>query len=199
VRGSVSGCRLYVGPHGAIEQDADFRDLVGHGTAVAGVIREALPEAEIYVVRVFGAENATYPSLVARGVLRAVVRRCGFVNLSLALPPGPGDAVLREACAAAIEAGCVLVASARRDRSGWLPASLPGVFAVEVDDSLPRGRVRSIGALRLAANGSPRDLEDVAREANLWGPSFACARALAYLARSAAQARATGRGFLDLP
>jgi subtilisin family serine protease len=189
VRGRVSGCRVYVGADGKLARDGDFRDLVGHGTAVAGVIREALPEAELYAVRVFDAEAMTYPSLVARGVLRAVAQRCRFVNLSLALPPGPGDGVLRESCEAAIDAGCVLVASTRRDRADWLPASLPGVYAVEADDSLPRGRVRTIGAMRLCANGSPRDLPGFAREANLWGPSFACARALAHLALSATRAR----------
>jgi hypothetical protein len=136
---------------------------------------------------VFGAAEATYPSLVARGILRAAAEQCGFVNLSLAIPPGPGDEVLAAACATAIEAGCVLVASARPDRPGWLPASLPGVYAVTADDTLEFGRVRDDGPWQLRASGRPRDLGGVSREANLWGHSFACARALVYLA-SARQA-----------
>lgn len=185
VRGEVTGCRIYVGPDGTIEEDGDFRDPVGHGTAVAGVIREAFPDAAIYAVRVFGAGEATFPSLVARGILRAAAQRCDFVNLSIAVPPGPGDDVLAAACAAVIEAGCVLVTSARPDRPGWLPASLPGVCAVTADDTLAFGEVRAHGSWRLSAPGRPRDLAFVAREANLFGHSFACARGLVHLVRQA--------------
>ena len=134
-------------------------------------------------MRVFGAADTTYPSLVARGILRAAAEQCAFVNLSLSVAPGPGDEVLRAACAAALEAGCVLVASARPDRPGWLPASLPGVYAVTADDTLDFGEVRNDGPLQLAAPGRPRDLGVVSREANFWGPSFACARGLVHLAQ----------------
>ena len=183
VRGNVTGCRIFVGPDGRLHEDVDFRDEVGHGTAVAAVIREAFPDAEIFAVRVFGAGDATYPSLVARGILRAAAEQCGFVNLSLSVAPGRGDEVLTTACVVAREAGCVLVASARPDRRGWLPASLPGIYAVTTDDALNFGDVRIDGPFQLAAPGSPRDLGFVSRGANLWGPSFACARGLVHLAR----------------
>lgn len=183
VRGRVRGCRMFLGPDGRVHEDEDFRDLVGHGTAVAGVIREAIPEAEIFAVRVFGERDGTYPSLVARGVLRAAAEQCEFVNMSLAVAPGPGTEVLAAACAAALDVGCVLVASAQPDRPGSLPASLPGVWVVTADDTLAFGQVRIAGPLRLAAPGRPRDLDCVAREENLWGPSFACARGLVHLAR----------------
>jgi subtilisin family serine protease len=185
VRGDVTGCRIRAGADGTIAEDGDFRDPVGHGTAVAGVIREAFPEAAIYAVRVFGTGEATYPSLVARGILRAAAEGCDFVNLSIAVPPGPGEAAVAAACAAAIDAGCVLVTSARPDRPGWLPASLPGVYAVTADDTLAFGEVQARGTWQLSAPGRPRDLGFVAREANLWGHSFACARGLVHLARQA--------------
>ena len=85
VRGHVTGCRIHAGADGTIAEDGDFSDPVGHGTAVAGVIREAFPDAEIYAVRVFDAVDVTYPSLVARGILRAAAEGCAFVNLSLSL------------------------------------------------------------------------------------------------------------------
>ena len=185
VRGDVTGCRIHVGPDGTIQEDGDFRDPVGHGTAVAGVIREAFPEAAIYAVRVFGAGEATFPSLVARGILRAAAAQCDFVNLSVSIPPGPGDDVVTAACAAVIEARCVLVTSARPDRPGWLPAALPGVYAVTADDTLAAGDVRACGPRQLVASGRPRDLGFVPREANLCGHSFACARGLVFLARQA--------------
>ena len=185
VRGKVTGCRIHLGPDGTLQEDGDFRDPVGHGTAVAGVIREAFPEAEIFAVRVFGAGDATYPSLVARGILRAAAEQCGFVNLSVSVRSGPGENVVAAACAAAIEAGSVLVASARPDRPGWLPASLPGVYAVTADDTLAFGDVRTRGPMQLLASGRPRDLEFVSRDGNLSGHSFACARGLVYVVRQA--------------
>lgn len=185
VRGNVAGCRLYLGADGMVHEDADFSDPVGHGTAVAGLIREAFPDAAIFAVRVFGADEATYPSLVARGILRSAAEGCDFVNVSLGVPPGPGEPVLTAACASAIEAGCVIVASGHPDRPGWLPASLPGVYAVTADDTLESGQVQDDGPRRLRASGRPRDLAAVSREANLWGHSFACARALVYLAAQA--------------
>jgi len=183
VRGKVTGCRIFLAPDGGIGEDGDFRDPTGHGTAVTGVIREAFPEAEIFAVRVFDAGDATYPSLVARGILRAAAEGCDFVNLSLAVPPGPGDKILRAACAAVVAAGCVLVASLRPDRPCWLPGSLPAVYAVTADDTLEPGEVRARGRLRLLAPGRPRDLGFVPQEANLAGDSFACARGLVHLAR----------------
>ena len=194
VRGEVAGCRIQLRPDGTIHEDGDFHDPVGHGTAVAGVIREALPDAAIYAVRVFGAGAATYPSLVARGILRAAAEQCAFVNLSLSVPPGPGDDVVAAACAAAIDAGCVLVASARPDQPGWLPAALPGVYAVSADDRLEFGEVRARGPWQLAAPGRPRDLGLVPRDANLCGHSFACARGLVYLVRQVRAAAVSPTG-----
>jgi acetyl-CoA C-acetyltransferase len=60
VRGAVFGCRLYLGEDGRILEDDDFRDLAGHGTAVAGLIREGLPDAEIFAVEVAGKGGPTF-------------------------------------------------------------------------------------------------------------------------------------------
>lgn len=183
VGGAVRGCRL-LSDNGAIRETADFQDPVGHGTAVAGVLREGLSDAELFAVRVFDDDGATYPSLVARGVLRAAAEGCALVNLSLGLPPGRGSSLLAEACGAALAAGCVLVASADPDRPDWLPAALPGVFSVTADDGLAFGKVEHSPAFPfwLRAPGRPRDLEGRSRDTNLWGHSFACARALVHLA-----------------
>ncbi len=188
VRGWVTGCRIFLGTDGTLQEDGDFRDPVGHGTAVAGVIRAAFPEAEIFAVRVFADSGTTYPSLVARGVLRAAAEECDFVNVSISVAPGAGADTLAAACAAAIESGCALVAPARTDRPGWLPASLPGVYAVAADDSLAFDEVRADGPAQLAAPGRPRDLAQAPFHLNLHGPSFACARALVHLARRAERA-----------
>ena len=183
VRGAVDGCALAVSPDGRIVEHDDFRDRSGHGTAVAGVIREGCADAHLYAVRVFDDAGAAYPSVVARGILRAAAEGCDYINLSVAIPPGPGSSALEAACAAAIEAGVVLVACAPPGSEGWLPASLPGVHAAVADPGLAPGEVREAGGRRFAACGFPRDLDAIPRGANFSGHSFACARTLVHLAR----------------
>jgi subtilisin family serine protease len=184
VRGGVYGCRLFIGQEGEIVEDDDFRDLVGHGTAVAGILRQRLPEALFFAIRVFDSDFSSYPSLVARAVLRAAAEGCSHINLSLAMPPGPGTDVLARACRDAIAAGCTIVAAGRPDAPSLLPATLPGVIGVVADRALAADEVRNLpeGPYAFAASGAPRDLSGVAAGENLWGNSFACARVTAHLA-----------------
>ena len=126
VGGRVAGCRLFVDAAGRILEDRDFSDPVGHGTAVAGIVREGLPDAEIFAVRVFDG-TATYPSLVARGILRAAAEGCAVLNLSLSVADGPGCDLVAAACEAAVDAGCLLVAAGDATTRAALPASLQQV------------------------------------------------------------------------
>jgi hypothetical protein len=189
VGGRVDGCRLFVDGRGRIREDGDFRDPVGHGTAVAGLVREALPTAELFAVRVFDGARATYPSLVARAILRAAAAGCDAINLSLSVERGPASELVAAACEAALEAGCLLVAPDGATTSRSLPAALPGVVSAVVDDRLAFGEVREVGPRRFAAPGRPRDLRGLPREANLWGSSFACARVTVHLCRAPAPRR----------
>jgi len=186
VRGEVRGCRIFIDAGGQICEDDDFSDPVGHGTAVAGVLRQALPQAEIFAVRVFENTLTTYPSLVARGILRAAAEGCDVINLSLALPPGSGAKLISGACAAALQAGSVLVAAGDPRRPGLLPASLPGVYGVISDNELADDTIEMQGGepYPCRARGLPRMLENVSPNANLWGHSLACARVAAHLARA---------------
>lgn len=183
VRGAVTGCRIFVDAEGRIAEDDDFRDPIGHGTAIAGLVREAFADAEIFAVRVFDDHDRTYPSLVARGLLRAAAQGCSHINLSLAVPAGAGTRVLEQASAAAIEAGCVLVAPRHPDWPDALPAACQGVHMALADDTLGPGEVRRLGPLCLAAADRPRELALAVPRGNLRGPSFACTRVLLQLAR----------------
>lgn len=181
VRGRVDGCGLVADADGRLREGDDWSDACGHGTAVAGVLRAGLPDASIFAVRVFDADFSTYPSLVARGILRAAAASCGYINLSLGVPPGPGTDVLAAACAEALRAGSTIVA-ADAPGLGWLPATLPGVWRVVSDDTLAEQEIRVLGSRRLAACGRPRALAGFVHD-NYAGASFACARGLVHLAR----------------
>jgi hypothetical protein len=186
VRGEVLGCRIYLNNDKKICEDNDFSDPVGHGTAVAGVLRKALPEAGFFAVKVFENGLSTYPSLVARGILRAAAQGCDVINLSLALPPGSGAELIAEACTAALEAGSVLVAAGHPEHPDLLPASLPGVYGVICDDELEDDEIVMQGAspYPCRARGIPRKLDNIPPQANLRGHSLACARVTACIAQT---------------
>lgn len=185
VRGPIEGVHIHVNTAGQIIEDDDFRDSVGHGTAVAGVLRQGLPDAELYVLRVFDADLKSYPSLIARALLRGAAAGCQAINLSLGMPPGPGGELLAEACLIVQNAGIALVAAGHPQKPGLLPASLPGVISVVSAEHLQPGEieVHPGSAYSYAACGWPRDLEMLPAGINLWGNSFACARVTLRLAQ----------------
>lgn len=186
VRGAVEGVSLAVDAAGKIVEDEDYRDPVGHGTAVAGVLRQGLPDAELYVLRVFDADLRAYPSLVARALLHAAAAGCRVINLSLGMPPGPGADILAEACRIVQEAGVVLVAAGHPEKPGLLPASLPGVIGVVSAEGLAPGEIEIApdAPYTCRASGWPRALEQLPVGINLWGNSFACARVTLEVASS---------------
>ena len=183
VMGGVTGCRIFLDGACRIRQDDDFRDLVGHGTAVAGVLRQQLPEAEIFAVRVFEQNLTSYPSLVARAILQAAAEGCSILNVSLGMSVGPGCDVLTTACHEVMRVGCIIVAAGHPENAQLLPASMPGVLGVVADDLVPSGEIRAVSGqtYAYAASGRPRTLEGLRAVENLWGNSFACARVTAYI------------------
>ncbi|MDD2736340.1 MAG: S8 family serine peptidase [Desulfuromonadaceae bacterium] len=183
IRGGVTGLRMYLDSNGRIREDDDFRDLVGHGTAVAGILRQQLPLVELFAVRVFEQDLSCYPSLVARAMLRAAAEGCTILNMSLGMSPGPGSELLVMACQEVMEAGCTIVAAGHPGNSGLLPASISGVLGAIADDTVPVGEIsmRQENCYPYAASGSPRDLDGLKTSDNLWGNSFACARVTAYM------------------
>jgi subtilisin family serine protease len=71
---SPDGVKVIEGPH---------EDLFGHGTACAGIIRQAAPEAEIYSVRVLGARLSGKGVVFAAGLRWAIDNGMNVVNMSL--------------------------------------------------------------------------------------------------------------------
>lgn len=59
------------------------RDLFGHGTAVAGIIRRAAPEAEIGSIRVLGESLSARTAIILEGARQAIDRGYHILNCSL--------------------------------------------------------------------------------------------------------------------
>lgn len=67
----------------AVVEDPEARDLVGHGTACAGIIARLAPGAEIVSVRVLDPDNRGKGRAVIAALDWAVEQRIAVVNLSL--------------------------------------------------------------------------------------------------------------------
>ncbi len=168
------------GPDGQV--DDDFVDRIGHGTAVAAVIREKAPEAEIYAVKIFHRRLATRLEPLLAALEWSVTNGMQAINLSLGTNNPNHEAALRAAVARVASAGVLLFAAHE-----WLPGNLPGALPVALDWDCPREeyRVQVLGDGRrlYRASGYPRPIEGVSPERNLKGISFAVANVTGLVAR----------------
>jgi subtilisin family serine protease len=166
-----------------------YEDRLGHGTAVAAVIREKAPEAELFAVRIFSERlSATIGSLV-RALDWAAQSGMHLVNLSLGTTNPAHEPALRDALDRAAASGLRVVAARDDDGVRWLPGSLvhPAVVPVQLDWSCPRETCHGMpagGGIIYRASGYPRPIPGVPPSRNLQGISFAVANVTGVLARA---------------
>lgn len=165
---------------------SDYVDRLGHGTAVAAVIREKAPSAEIYALKVFDRElSATGQALVA-ACEHALDIGATIVNLSLGTTNIAHEAALASVVQRLRERRALVVAAAPHDGVRWLPGAIAGVWAVTLDWSVRREEWRASiderDQLVIRASGFPRPIPGVPPERNLKGLSFAVANASGLIA-----------------
>lgn len=167
----------------------DYVDRLGHGTAVASVIREKAPAAAIHAVKIFDrALTATGAALVA-ACEWAIEQRMDLVNLSLGTANQAHAGMLGDVVARLVANGTAVIAAAPEGDTRWLPGALPSVLQVEVDWSEPRDQccIVTVGDRWLfRASGYPRPIPGVPPERNLKGTSFAVANVTGLVAAALA-------------
>ncbi|HVQ28977.1 MAG TPA: S8 family serine peptidase [Vicinamibacteria bacterium] len=165
----------------------DFVDRLGHGTAVAAVVREKAPLATLYALKVFDRALRTEIGALRAALDWAIAERVALVNLSLGTTEDAHEGVLRGCVERARDSG-VLIVSALRTPEGqsFLPGRLPGVLPVELDSDCPRDSAREAvspdGSVFWRASPYPRPIDGVPPERNLKGLSFAVANVTGLLA-----------------
>jgi subtilisin family serine protease len=168
--------------------DPDYVDRLGHGTAVAAVIREKAPAAELFCIKVFDRELAATGTALVAALERAIEHRVDIVNLSLGTQNRDHEAALQSVVAEARAAGVIVIAAGEQDGVRWLPGALPVAWPVLLDWSIPRDQCRVVmraGASPVfAASGYPRPIPGVSPERNLKGLSFAVANVTGLVAAS---------------
>jgi subtilisin family serine protease len=140
----VGGVAGGVGIVGDGRIDPDYVDRLGHGTAVAAVIREKAPQAEIYCIKVFDRELAATGKALVAAIEKAIEQRVTIINLSLGTQNRDHEAALSSVVQEAADAGAIVIAAGEQDGVRWLPGALPGVWQVLLDWSVPREECRVI-------------------------------------------------------
>lgn len=180
--GGVAG-GVTIGPE---HDEADYTDVIGHGTAVMAAIKEKAPDAEYFAVRVFYTSLRTTVDVLLRAIEWSLVNRMDVINLSLGTT-NPAHRERFTAMITRVREGAVLVSA--RDAEGMpaLPGSLPGVIGVELDWDCPRDHYSCKTVpegLAVVASGYPRSLPGVPPARNLHGISFAVANATGFVVRA---------------
>lgn len=173
-------------------EEADYKDRLGHGTAVTAVIREKAPDAEIYAVKVFHDSLATRIETLVHALDWSSRNGMHLINLSLGTDNPQHEAVLGAAVERLAGQGIKLIAAYEDSGIRWLPGSIAGVLPVVVDWECSRDSYRTSmlpdGRMLYHASGFPRPIPGVAPERNLKGISFAVANVTGLIARECGSA-----------
>lgn len=168
----------------------DTRDRLGHGTAVAGVIREKVPHADLFAVKVFDRRLSAGIGVMARALDWCRYHQMDLVNLSVAMEDADQRAALEDAMS-----GLLVVSPAHQ-----FPRSPPGVIAVEADEECPRDEFRYRAGV-FYASPYPRPAAGSAQAEYPGGVDFAVANMTGFVARTLPSIRATrelaGRAWHD--
>ena len=125
----VRSLRVDPAPDGPrVVDDPAATDLVGHGTACAGIIHDIAPAAELVSIRVLGADNRAGGPAFAAALAWAIEKRFSIVNLSLSSRSEAMAERFHELADEAYFANTLLVAAA----NNVVGASYPSLFAAVV-------------------------------------------------------------------
>lgn len=169
------------------DRASDYLDYLGHGTAVAGAIREKAPEAELYAVKVFDRALTTNIEIIIKALDWCVENNIAVINLSLGTVNFEHRGAIEAAVARANKNGCVIVAAREMAGQLSLPGCLSSVVGVLADSECERDRY-SVNCIDddavFIASAYPREIPGVPREHNLHGISFAVANMTGFVARA---------------
>jgi len=193
--GNIAG-GVTIGPE---DETPGYQDQLGHGTAIAALLHQQAPEAELIAVKVFDRTLATNRDTVIRAIDWCLQNEIDIINLSLGTANPSHRTQFEDAVHRIRALGKAIVSAHDVNGALALPGCLPGVIAVVSDTTcsdvihvLKPGETSGSakpaelsaarsGKIIFAASPYPREIPGVPRERNLHGVSFAVARVTAAL------------------
>jgi len=160
-----------------VTSSSDLKDELGHGTAIAGIIREKAPSASLYAVKIFHKSLSAPLSLLKTALEWAINEKMNIIHLSLGLKGSENEGALKDLCEKAFQQNIVIVAAARDCDDLIWPAAFETVIGVywlreaEVDSLVHHPEKK----IEFGAYGWPRPLPGYPPNFNFSGSSFAAA------------------------
>ena len=180
----AGGVAFSAGPNGEVRQTLDYRDSLGHGTALAGILKFKAPQAELFAVKVFADRLVTSIETLEAALLWAIEHGMHVINLSLGTANPEHRARMARIVARAKRARTLIAASSPPEAADMLPAALDGIFGVAASNDCSWSEYRYVaeGPIHFQAHPSPRPLPGLDQSRNYRGHSFASAHLSALLA-----------------
>lgn len=177
VGGIVSGATFTATEGGAVRKEEGCPDEIGHGTAIAGVIRLYAPAARITGLRIFRADLTASMAALVAALEWAVSGGFRIIHLSLGTTRERFREPLQRLCDRAAAQNTIVVAAARSADDHIFPAVFGTVIGVHQDPDCPPGALvlHPGGAVNFGAHGQPRPIPGLPQERNFRGGSFAAA------------------------
>ncbi len=180
VEGGTHVCR---GQDGTLNFLGSWHDSLGHGTALAGVLRAKAPNAQLYSVKVFDKTLHTDAELVAAAIRWVADQHIAIANCSLSTENTADRYVFQAACDYAAACGVLVVAATDGLARDLFPACLAGIIAVAGDERCAWDEYYYCSERReFLAHPHPRPLPGRPQKFNLQGHSFAAAHVAARIA-----------------
>lgn len=117
-----------------VVEDEDRIDVVGHGTACAGIIHSLAPAAEFISIRVLGPDNRGKGVVFATGLDWAIEQGASVVNLSLSSKSEALFGIFHEIADDAYFANVLLVSAANNVPGKSYPSLFASVVSVAAHD-----------------------------------------------------------------
>jgi subtilisin family serine protease len=185
VQGVEGGVAFQVAASGDVVESDYFRDELGHGTAIAGIIREKVPQAHLHAVKIFHKELHAPARLLFVALKWTINRHIKIIHLSLGTERAQDRVELDGLCRDAYEKGIVIVAAARTPDDMVYPGAFDTVIGVCWDRACQEDSLvyHPGKAVEFGAYGRPRTIAGLSQERNFSGSSFAAARVTALAAQ----------------
>ena len=121
-------------PDGTACDTGAHDDLVGHGTACAGIIRSIAPDVRLLSVRVLGERLSGRSAVFAAGLRWAMASGADVISCSLSTSRVDNAAVFHELVDEAAHAGVVVVCAVNNVAGPSIPATFASVISVAAHD-----------------------------------------------------------------
>jgi subtilisin family serine protease len=117
-----------------VREDPEAADVVGHGTACAGIIHGLAPAADLLSVRVLGPDNRGKGVVFAEGLAWAIDHGASVVNLSLSSKSDAMFAAFHDLADRAYFENVILVCAANNVPGPSYPSLFASVVSVAAHD-----------------------------------------------------------------